>query len=55
MDELTREIQVEVLWRMLFADDIDLIDETREEVNKKLEWWRNTLEPKGFRKSTLKT
>ena len=39
---------------MLFADDIVLIDETREGVNVKLERWRDTLEAKGFRLSRSK-
>jgi len=55
MDELTREIEDEVPWYMLFADDIVLIDETREGLNDKLENWRHTLEPKGFRLSRSKT
>ena len=29
MDELNRAIQDEILWCMLFADDIALVDETR--------------------------
>jgi len=40
---------------MLFADDIVLIDETRDGVNTKLERWRDTLEAKGFRLSRSKT
>jgi len=36
---------------MLFADDIMLIDETREGANTKLEWWRDTLEAEGFKLS----
>ena len=39
MDELTREIQDEIPWCMLFADDIVLIDETKEGINTKLERW----------------
>jgi len=55
MDELTREIQDEILWCMLFANDIVFIDETREGVNAKLEWWRDAIEAKGFRLSRSKT
>jgi len=36
-DELTKGIQDELPWHMLFADNIVLIDETREGVNDKLE------------------
>jgi len=39
---------------MLFADDIILIDVTREGVNDKLERWRHTLESRGFRVSRSK-
>ncbi|WMV12452.1 hypothetical protein MTR67_005837 [Solanum verrucosum] len=37
MDELTRSIQEKVPWCILFADDIVLIDETRDRVNARLE------------------
>ncbi|PKU63965.1 ubiquitin-protein ligase E3 C [Dendrobium catenatum] len=40
---------------MLFADDILLVDKTREGVKGKLELWRSTLESKGFRLSRSKT
>jgi len=40
---------------MLFADDIDLIDETRDGLNYKLEKWRQTSESMGFRLSRSKT
>jgi len=33
---------------MVFPNDIVLIDDIREEVNKKLELWRSTLKSKGF-------
>ena len=55
MNELTRRIQDEKPWCMLFADDIVLIDETKEAVNTKLERWRDTLEAKGFKLSRCKT
>jgi len=55
MDELTRGIQDEVPWCMLFADDIVLIDETTEGLNTKLERWRDALEAKGFKLSKSKT
>ena len=55
MDELTRGIQDEMSWCMLFADNIVLINETREGVITKLEQWRDTLEAKGFKLSRSKT
>ena len=39
---------------MLFANDILLVDKTREGVQQKLELWRSTLESKGFRVSRSK-
>ena len=55
IDELTTSIQDEIPWCMLFADDIVLIDETRAEVNVKLELWWQTLESQGFRIRRTKT
>jgi len=55
LDVLTIEIQDELPWSLLFADDIVLIDETRQGVNEKLERWRHTLEFRGFRVSRSKT
>src|SRR5438105_1384279 len=41
--------QDDILWCMLFADDVVLVDESRIGFNRKLKLWRNTLESKGFR------
>nr|XP_009788851.1 PREDICTED: uncharacterized protein LOC104236591 [Nicotiana sylvestris] len=54
MDVLSRHIQGEVPWCILFADDIVLIDETRSGVNTRLEVWRLPLESKGFKLSRTK-
>ena len=40
---------------MLFADDNALVDETRAEINTKLELWRQTLKSRGFKLSRAKT
>jgi hypothetical protein len=40
MDEVTRDIQGSIPWRMLFADDVVLVDENRTGVDQKLELWR---------------
>ena len=55
MDELTREIQGEVPWCMLFADDIVPTDVTRGGLNEKLEKWRHSLKSWGFRLSRSST
>ena len=55
MDEVTRDIQGDIPWCMLFADDVVLVDESRTGVNQRLELWRETLESKGFRFSRTKT
>jgi len=46
MDEVIRDIQGDIPWCMLFADDVVLVDESRAGVNRKLELWRRTLESK---------
>ena len=55
MDEVTRDIQGDIPWCMLFADDVVLVDDSRARVNRKLEMWRHALESKGFRLSRTKT
>jgi Reverse transcriptase (RNA-dependent DNA polymerase) len=40
MDEITNDIQGDIHWSMLFADDVVLIDESRIRVDQKLELWR---------------
>jgi hypothetical protein len=55
IDEVARVILGDIPWCMLFANDVVLVDESREGVNRKLELWRQTLESKGFRISRTKT
>ena len=55
MDEVTKSIQGEIPWCMLFAEDVVLIDDSRIGVDRQLELWRQTLESKGFRLSRTKT
>jgi hypothetical protein len=40
MDEVIRDIQGGIPWCMLFTDDVVLVDESRTEVDQKLELWR---------------
>jgi Reverse transcriptase (RNA-dependent DNA polymerase) len=55
MDEIIKDIQGDIPWYMLFADDVVLIDENMIGVNQKLELWRQTLESKIFRLNRTKT
>jgi hypothetical protein len=43
MDEVTRDIQGDILWCMLFADEVVLVDDSQTGVNTKLELWRQNL------------
>ena len=54
MDRLTDEVRREPPWMMLFADDIVICEETREDVESKLESWRYALE-RGMKVSRSKT
>jgi hypothetical protein len=55
MDKVAKDIQGDIPWCMLFADNVVLVDETRTDVNRKLELWRQTLKSNGFRLSRTKT
>jgi hypothetical protein len=44
IDEVTRDIQGDFPWCMLFVDDVVLVNDSRTGVNRKLELWRQTLE-----------
>lgn len=55
MDRLTDEIRQESPWTMMFADDIVLCSETKEQVEGNLERWRDALEKRGMRVSRSKT
>ena len=50
MDRLTDEVRREPPWTMLFADDIVICEEIREEVEQRLECWRYALERRGIRR-----
>ena len=43
MDKVTKGIQGDIPWCMIFADDVVLVDESRVGVNRKLELWRRTF------------
>ncbi|XP_071686936.1 uncharacterized protein [Rutidosis leptorrhynchoides] len=44
LDELSRGIQECIPWCLIFADDIVLVSESKEELNRRLEQWRVALE-----------
>nr|GEW54657.1 hypothetical protein [Tanacetum cinerariifolium] len=49
LDELSRGIQEDIPWCMIFADDIVLIAELAKGLNDRLESWRKALEDNGLR------
>ena len=51
MDRMTDEIREEAPWTMMFADDIVICSESKEQVEEKLESWRYALERRGMNSS----
>ncbi|XP_015378430.1 PREDICTED: uncharacterized protein LOC107172649, partial [Diuraphis noxia] len=48
-DKITKTAKVEVPWCILCVDDVVLVGESLEEVNYRLEEWREALEIKGLK------
>ena len=55
IDRLTDEVRRYPPWTILFADDIVICQETREEVERRLECWRYALERRRIKVSRSKT
>ena len=55
MDVLASSIQRDLLWAMLFADDLVICEESRLEVEQQLDRWTEVLEGNGLIISRKKT
>ena len=55
LDIVTEEIREETPWAMLFADDLVLCDQSKENMEERLENWRGCLEDAGLKVSRAKT
>ncbi|KAK3570694.1 hypothetical protein QTP86_025019, partial [Hemibagrus guttatus] len=55
MDQLSEEVRQESPWTMMFADDIVICSESREQMEESLERWRFALERRGMKVSHSKT
>ncbi|KAK3523846.1 hypothetical protein QTP70_010460 [Hemibagrus guttatus] len=55
MDQLSEEVRQESPWTMMFADDIVICSECREQVEENLERGRFALERRGMKVSRSKT
>ncbi|KAK3540640.1 hypothetical protein QTP70_034459, partial [Hemibagrus guttatus] len=51
MDQLSEEVRQESPWTMMFADDIVICSESRQQVEENLERWRFALERRGMKVS----
>ncbi|KAK3525112.1 hypothetical protein QTP86_016485, partial [Hemibagrus guttatus] len=51
MDQLSEEVRQESPWTMMFADDIVICSESREQVEENLERWRFALDRRGMKVS----
>ncbi|KAK3553870.1 hypothetical protein QTP70_012703 [Hemibagrus guttatus] len=55
MDQLSEEVRQESPWTMMFADDIVICSESREQVEENLESWRFALDRRGIKFSHNKS
>ncbi|KAK3544908.1 hypothetical protein QTP86_029243 [Hemibagrus guttatus] len=55
MDQLSEEVRQESPWTMMFADDIVICSESREQVEENLKRWRFALGRRGMKVSRSKT
>ncbi|KAK3547940.1 hypothetical protein QTP70_001327 [Hemibagrus guttatus] len=55
MDQLSEEVRQESPWTMMFADDIVICSDSREQVEENLKRWRFALERRGMKVSRSKT
>ena len=55
MDKLTDEVRQESPWNIMFANDIGICSESKEQVERSLERWRYALERRGMKVSRSKT
>ncbi|KAK3550515.1 hypothetical protein QTP70_000068 [Hemibagrus guttatus] len=55
MDQLSEEVRQESPWTMMFADDIVICSESREQVEENLERWRCALERRGMKVSRIQS
>ena len=49
------EIRVALPWELLYADDLAVIAETKEELIKRLNEWKDNVDSKGMRVDVNKT
>ncbi|KAK3544317.1 hypothetical protein QTP86_009089 [Hemibagrus guttatus] len=55
MDQLSEKVRQESPWTMMFADDIVICSESREQVEENLERWRFALERRGMKVSRIQS
>ncbi|KAK3545101.1 hypothetical protein QTP70_000575 [Hemibagrus guttatus] len=55
IDHLSEEVRQESPWTMMFADDIVICSESREQVEENLERWRFALERRGMKVSRIQS
>jgi len=55
MEALSREFRVALPWELLYTDDLVVIAETEDDLNKTLSEWKDNVENRGLRVNMNKT